>query len=174
LVVESFRVTPTNRWYRAPVTVVLRPVITGGHPRDRIMSYDWTVDGQAPERPFYSSFYATFEEPGVHHVNMTVTTKGGRTATGTLEVNVAENQLPVCELTYNDSPTMKVTRIDGSCSDPDGRIRSYTLDLGDGTSVNNRYAYARYVEGGAYTVVLTATDDSGGVSSLEKEIMVER
>ena len=90
-----------------------------------------------------------------------------------------ENQLPTANFTY--SPTTphrgETVYFNGSLSsDPDGFIRHYQWDFGDGHSgfgekVNHRYTWA---DAGSktFTVVLKVTDNQGATATTSRDVTV--
>lgn len=137
------------------------------------MSYAWTVNGEPVGRNSRNLLHK-FENTGTYEVAMTVTTKNGVTSTGSTTVTVNPNQPPTCEITYEDQPRYKRTKLNAVCTDPDGRVRSYLWDLGDGLSMAARTIYAKYATSGTYPVTLTATDDSGAQVTVSQDVVVER
>ena len=171
---EEFLIRGSNKYMKAPINVSIRPIITGGNTKvDRFVSYAWTVNGEPVGRNSRNLLHK-FENTGTYEVAMTVTTKNGVTSTGSTTVTVNPNQPPTCEITYEDQPRYKRTKLNAVCTDPDGRVRSYLWDLGDGLSMAARTIYAKYATSGTYPVTLTATDDSGAQVTVSQDVVVER
>lgn len=61
---------------------------------------------------------------------------------------------------------------DGSASTDDGQIVSYAWDFGDGGTASGSRVFHSYGLLGAYSVVLTVTDDRGQTSSTSKSVTV--
>jgi uncharacterized delta-60 repeat protein len=174
LVIDSFKTVASNKYNKAPLTIVTRPIVTGGNPKaDRISSYQWKIDGQPVEKA-YSVLAYRFDTPGTHNIEVTASTKEGKTAAGVLNITVNENQPPECDINYVDYPQYKYTKITPACTDPDGRINEYAWDLGDGSTSRSGVVYAKYTASGTYTVTLTAKDDSGGITEVSRNISVSR
>jgi hypothetical protein len=162
----------SNAYMRAPLNLYTRVYKSGGHPRDRIQSYDWKVNGvSASDR---SLFYHTMADPGTYNLSLDITTMYEDTATASETVTVNANQAPVCDFTWKDYPKSKVTYFTPQCSDPDGRIRMYHWSLGDGTETTSPRAYGKYQDSGTYTVSLTAYDDSNEPGTVTKTVSVQR
>lgn len=91
----------------------------------------------------------------------------------------AENQLPTANFTYSPTSPQKGETVyfNGSLStDPDGTIRRYQWDFGDGqgdygVQVSHRY---NWPEGPSktYTVVLKVTDNQGASATVSRDITV--
>jgi len=174
LVINSFKTFASNKYGKAPLTIVTRPIVTGGNPKaDRITSYQWKIDGQ-PVKKAYSTLVYRFDTPETHSIEVTAGTKTGKTVTGYLPITVNENQLPECDINYVDYPRYKYTKITPVCTDPDGRINEYTWDLGDGSTSKSGVVYAKYTASGTYTVTLKAKDNSGGITEVSRNIFVNR
>jgi len=58
----------------------------------------------------------------------------------------------------------------GTSFDPDGSIRNFRWDLGDGTTVSGEQCQHGYEDSGAFTVTLTVKDNRGEKSSTSKTI----
>lgn len=80
----------------------------------------------------------------------------------------AGNQPPTTKIT---SPTEnafldeRTVQFSGEWSDPDGKIQSVFWNLGDGSTSTEQSPQHTYEKGGAYTVELTVTDNSGAKTS---------
>lgn len=173
VVVESFKIIASNKFNRAPLKVFLKPKVTGGHPSlDKVSSYLWAVNGEPVSES--RMFSATFNEPGDYVIGLRAETKTGKVAEGTQTITVNPNQLPQCAISYQDYPKYKYTKITPSCKDPDGKIKSYSWDLGNGMTFDNSKVFAKYQESGTYIVSLTVTDDSGGQAVFSLPVTVER
>jgi PKD repeat protein len=173
LVVDSFKVSSSNKWERVPLTVSVKPVVTGGHPKyDQIKEYEWTVNGSPVKGS--GTLSVTFTGAGDYTIGLTVIAISGKTASNTYALTVNPNQLPQCTLTYTDYPKYKYTMIVASCTDPDGRIVGYNWDLGEGTTSKATRVFARYQTSGTYNVTLTVKDDLNGQAVFTQAVAVSR
>ena len=87
----------------------------------------------------------------------------------------APNGTPTASFTY--SPSAPITgsdvTFDGSLSsDPDGTIKAYAWNFGDGSQGSGAVVRHSYSYGGSYTVTLTVTDDRGLSASTNKTVAV--
>ena len=104
---------------RAPLGVLIRPSITGGHPKDQILSKTFSLNGETLSS---SGDYgrATLEEEGVYTVKLDVASAMGHTATGQVDISVARNKPPVCKLELVVGRTSWLVK--AVCTDEDGRM----------------------------------------------------
>ncbi len=104
---------------RAPLGVLIRPSITGGHPKDQILSKTFSLNGETLSS---SGDYgrATLEEEGVYTVKLDVASAMGHTATGQVDISVARNKPPVCKLELVVGRTSWLAK--AVCTDEDGRM----------------------------------------------------
>ena len=172
--VDAITVTGTNKYMRAPVVGIFKSTISGGNPKaDRFVNFTWTVNGQPVGRNSSQATYE-FKEPGTYEIGLTVTSMSGLTGSGTTTVAVKENIPPECTIEATDYPDRKYTKLLSKCTDEDGRIRSWSWDLGNGQTKNTGTVYATYAESGTYTVSLTATDDSGSSVTVSQDVSAQR
>ena len=104
---------------RAPLGVLIRPSITGGHPKDQILSKTFSLNGETLSS---SGDYgrATLEEEGVYTVKLDVASAMGHTAAGEVDISVARNKPPICKLEVVVGRTSWLAK--AVCTDEDGRI----------------------------------------------------
>ena len=151
---------PANR---APLGVLIRPSITGGHPKDRIESRQYTLNGEPLES---SGDYgrATLDK-GTHTVRLDIASQMGHTANGEVSIQVEENMPPTCTVEVIEGRTSWLAR--SGCTDEDGRLASY-LWFVDGvqqaiTSSSISVPMWRYPNGEP-VITLVGVDDSGAES----------
>ncbi|MEE4126682.1 MULTISPECIES: Ig-like domain-containing protein [Pseudomonas] len=104
---------------RAPLGVLIRPSITGGHPKDQILSKTFSLNGETLSS---SGDYgrATLEKEGVYTVKLDVASAMGHTAAGEVDIPVARNKPPVCKLEVVVGRTSWLAK--AVCTDEDGRM----------------------------------------------------
>jgi len=165
--------TPSNPYNRTPIQEAFRVGVTGGHPNDRVTGFDWTLDG-APLVALKNHTGGVVEitDPGAHTVAVTVTSRMGKTATGSLGLSLTADQPPSCSITTKASPGGVSAVAD--CADPDGRVVGYAWTI-DGRTVpgSTDRVLLTPVKGGrtTSTVSVVATDD-GRVSSAPVSVSV--
>ena len=107
-----------NDFNRAPLGVLLRPSITGGHPKDRIETRAYSVNGEPLESA--GDYGRATLDAGTHTARLDIATAMGQSAFGTVEIAVEQNQSPTCKISVVEGSTSWVAK--ATCVDPDGRI----------------------------------------------------
>jgi len=131
--------------------------------------------------PVYFVWNTTGIAKGLYLINATVTQVLGETDTldntKTFPQKVAVTYAPVASFTYEPSGPFvdDAVAFDASASyDPDGSIKSFVWDFGDGniTATNKSLITHCYGAGRIYTVALTVIDDLGVAGTTEQSIDV--
>lgn len=152
----------SNPHLREPLNVLVRPYISGGHPRDRIATRTYTIDGTPIEA---GGIYARATlGAGEHSVKLSITSEMGSSAEGELRIPVAENQPPVCALKTRE--TVGSWSFTASCDDPDGRAKSYEWTVaGDVQSISsNRLTLSKGTYDTLPAITVVGVDDAGARS----------
>jgi PKD repeat protein len=131
-----------------------------------IDKYKWdfgdgkTAQGKTPDHKY--------EESGKYTATLTVTDDSGDKDSDTANVTIGTGNLPPKANAgggYNGEVDDQV-EFDGSASsDPDGEIKKYNWDFGDGKSDSGKMPDHKYDEAGTYTVTLEVKDDDGAWGS---------
>ncbi|EGR0592504.1 DUF4165 domain-containing protein [Vibrio cholerae] len=152
----------SNKYEREPLDVLLRPYISGGHPRDRISTRVYLIDGTPLDG---SGYYgrATLGA-GEHSIKLKITSEMGHEAEGEVNINVAENKLPACSLSSRE--TVGSWIVYANCEDTDGRMKSYEWTIaGELQSISSdRVTISKGTYEAMPTISLVGVDDSGGKS----------
>ncbi len=147
---------------------------SGNRSADRdgsIVSYRWDFGdgsfgtGISPEH--------TYTRPGTPYATLIVTDDRGATGADRVTITIG-NSAPVAKAVAipSGSDPLAVT-FDGSDSfDPDGFIRSYAWNFGDGSTGETSRTDHVYRTPGTYRAVLTVTDDNGMTGQGEVQITV--
>lgn len=154
----------SNDYSREPLELRMRPYVTGGHPRDRVVERIYKVNGQEVDSAGYSA--RTVLEKGSHEVALTVRTRMGKEITETLNIDVAENQPPVCSIRVNDRYSSWT--LYAECEDVDGSVRSFEWTVnGEPVSVrsNRLTLLKRTYDDVLPRVELIGYDDAGDASA---------
>lgn len=152
----------SNPVMREPLDVLLRPYISGGHPRDRISTRTYSVDGtDLGSTGIYGRANLL---AGDHKVKLTIQSEMGHEVEKEVTIPVVKNQLPSCSLTSRE--TVSSLMVYAVCKDPDGRMKSYewTVD-GERLSISSERITINKAAGESNpSVSLIGVDDSGGKS----------
>lgn len=91
-------------------------------------------------------------------------------------LTIEDNSLPVASFSVNPSQGSISTEItfDGRSShDPDGKIKSYGWDFGDGSHAGGALVVHKFLSAGTFSTKLTVTDNKGIENSLSKDILID-
>ncbi|HNQ25921.1 MAG TPA: PKD domain-containing protein [Methanoregulaceae archaeon] len=116
----------------------------------------------------------TYTQSGEYRVILTVTDNQGYSGTSSVMIRT-DNTPPVAEarVTPVSGPAPLTVNFDGTPSyDPDGKVRSFSWDFGDGTNERTTSTSHQYRDPGSYTAELTVTDDLGATGKDEVVITV--
>jgi hypothetical protein len=161
--VVEINYSASNDYNRAPLELRMRPYVTGGHPRDRVVERVYAVDGQQVEGTGYSA-RATLQE-GSHEVALTIRSLMGKEVTKTMTVDVARNQPPQCSVRVDDR--YSAWTLYAECEDVDGDMDAFEWKVnGEPVSVrSNRLTLLKSSYNDALPrVELTGYDDAGSPS----------
>lgn len=125
-----------------------------------------------------TSSITTLLSVGVHTLTMTVTDNEGGTASDSVAVTVAANQMPTASagadqaLTDQNDDGSEVVVLVGSAADDDGSIASYVWS--DGLSVIGTTAsISPTLDVGTHELTLTVTDNGGATSSDSVTVVIK-
>jgi len=151
-----------------------------------INSYSWTKTsgpaGGVISLPLLNTTLVTGLVQGTYVFTLTVTDNHGLTSSSnvTITVNSLLNQAPVANAGNNGTvilPNNSLT-LNGTASDPDGYITSYTWSKTSGpssytiVSPNSPSTVISYLEAGTYIFALKATDNAGASATSSVTITV--
>ncbi len=164
---------PSSGFYGEDVCVGSRTsfVDTSNGNGDVINAWKWNFDNLFISQAQNSN--VTLSDTGIHNITLIVTTQSGCKDTITGQNRVLPNPIvdfqptDVCELRSSEFENYTTTSYNLDT------VNSYSWDFGDlvGNSVLKNPAYA-YEDMGGYDATLTATTDSGCVSSITKTVYV--
>lgn len=131
-------------------------------PDGKIISYIWDFgDGSKGDGPLPVHVY---QNPGKYTIRLSVSDDSGTTTAQTSdEMTVTVNHLPIADAGPDQIGIPGQTLyFDGSGSmDPDGEIKKFHWDFGDGTEADGPEVSHSYSRAGRYNVLLTVYDNSG-------------
>ncbi|MBF0099538.1 MAG: PKD domain-containing protein [Desulfobacterales bacterium] len=143
-----------------------------------IVSYSWTFgDGGTA---LGSTTTHTFTQIGTYTVKLTVTDNKSATATYSISIQIQEppNTPPSATIsspTNNASFTLNQSiSFQGSGTDSDGLIVSYSWTFGDGGIASGNTTTHSYTQPGNYTVILTLTDNKGATATSSIRIQIQQ
>nr|WP_246336082.1 Ig-like domain-containing protein [Azomonas macrocytogenes] len=151
-----------NADLREPVSVVLKPEFSGGHPLDKIVQRSFTLNGQPIEGTGFYGYYTL--GAGNAQLGVQATTLMGKTVEGQLNLSVIPNHLPTCTTKVEDTSSSWI--VYANCEDSDGRVRRYEWII-NGTipSVSGkRVSISKRDVAQMPPVSVVAIDDSNGRS----------
>jgi len=160
----NMRLVGSNEYNRAPYEILARPDVDGGHPRDKIVEYNYTVDGQPME--LVGRYGQSVLDQGDHTVRLEIVSEFGFTAATEETVTVYENRPPVCALEVYEG-TFRYT-VRNVCDDPDGYVSDYEWWINGEPLVLSGYRISipKETNGKQLVVESRGTDDSGLSSEL--------
>lgn len=148
-------------------------------PDGTIKTYSWDVDGQGFEEG-NETFSYTFDKAGEYIVSLRVTGVDGDSNIAEVKITAGVGNIPVPVINILDVEVGETLyagnqyTFDASgTTSPGGTITRYEWDFGDGTSkAQTRTAQHTFSTAGTYNVILTVTDEEGGVGSEEMQVKV--
>jgi hypothetical protein len=148
---------------REPLSVNLRPYVSGGHPKDRVDTYDYKINGVELQS---ASMYAKVEDltAGKYIFELLVTSNFGETMFQKQEFEVVKNQIPTCDISWRE--TVGSYLIYADCDDNDGRVRTFEWTIaGEVRSLASyRLSISKKEGQEPIDIVLRGVDDSGAFS----------
>jgi hypothetical protein len=164
--VVTLKVGKSNAFDRVPMTVTVRPTISGGHPLDSVSSQTWTVDG-IPVAEYANRNYmlSDITDPGNHIISYTLNSRMGETTTLNSPIQLIANLLPVCQL--KAVPNAYVVYAEAKCTDPDGKVIGYSWRV-NGQAIGSsayRVSFPKTNTPQSASVTITAMDDAHELSS---------
>jgi len=151
----------SNSVNRAPLDVMVRPYISGGHPKDKVTNIVYRLNGEVLDTNGSRYARAKLGDEGHYEVSMDIETAMGKEAAGTAGIEVLKNKPPVCELKVAEGGTAWTAT--ARCVDEDGRMARHRWWLNDveqglgGTVITiSKRSYSTPPH-----IILVGVDDSG-------------
>jgi PKD repeat protein len=157
----------------APNTVYTFDGVQSTDPDGAIVNYQWEFgDGKKGIGPIVSHRYG---KAGSFNATLMVTDNDDASAIGTVSVKVRDGVAPTAKFSVfpQKGDVNTLYTFDASVSDdPDGSIKKYLWDFGNGQTATGVTATMQFKSGGTYFVILTVTDDNGLQNALQKSVDV--
>jgi hypothetical protein len=158
----ELKYSSSNKYDREPLDVVIRPYIDGGHPRDRVEVYEYSLNGT--KIPNSGRYGRVTLESGQHEIVFSAESRMGRKLEETLQIDVNPNQMPVCNATIRESTIAWTVTAD--CVDNDGRVANYEWLINEQVvSISSRkITISKREYDTVPEITLVGIDDAGGRS----------
>lgn len=128
-------------------------------------SYNWSFPGGSPSSSTVQNPTVTYALPGTYSVTLIVTNSAGN---DTLEQNNLVTVLTTASASFTSSTSGTTT----SFTNTSTNATSYSWDFGDGGTSAETNPVHTYATDGTYTVVLSATNSCGSVTSTQAVTIV--
>lgn len=160
----GMKYSASNAAQRAPLDLSMRPDISGGHPLDRIQTYQYLINGKPVEGATERYSNVRLPEPGTYTVGLQITTRMGAAAAGEKEIVVVQNQPPTCTLKVVEGSSSWMAS--AACTDPDGRVTAYkwAVNGADQALTSSSITISKLQSPTAPAITMYAVDDAGGRS----------
>lgn len=145
---------------------------TAGDMDGNIVNYTWNLDDGVTR--YGKMVEHVYEEDGVYRITLVVTDNDGDFSFIERYISI-NNCIPVCRINVvpgKEGNRSTIFSFEGVVSDRDGEIRKIHWDFGDGEEGEGEKTSHQYAHTGNYKVILSATDNDGGVGRVECEIQV--
>ncbi len=156
----------SNAFMRAPLSASVTAMINGGHKKERIANAKWYIDDALVKNVstgvLTRNLFSDIGQ-GEKVIKVELTTTLGRTFTTSKTYSVNENQLPVCQAIEKQSYA-SYDRYTVTCSDSDGKIRSYKWMINGEVATPISYRISVPKTTSVSSISVQAVDDTGAES----------
>lgn len=139
-----------------------------------ISMYTWDIEGIGTFLGTNISY--SFDSRGEYPATINISDDDGAKVEDSFTIIVKNKEpLIVLDISDTEAPTNTEITFDAAgTSDPDigGEVISYQWDFGDGETDEGTQTKHTYVEDGKYSMVLTVTDNEGGIATKTVEINI--
>ncbi|MCR4405214.1 MAG: PKD domain-containing protein [Candidatus Acetothermia bacterium] len=117
-----------------------------------------------------------YKKAGTYKVTLKVADDRGATGLTSQQITVAQGAAGAPQAAFSFAPESpqpgQLVRFTDRSTDPDGTIKSWAWEFGDGSTATEQNPAHKYAKRGVYTVKLTVTDNDGLTGSTTKQIRV--
>ena len=117
----DYRISTSGEEYRSPMSLRTIPEIRGGHPRDRISTHRYYLDGELVADG--TRYFSTELLEGTHELGLEIMSSFGEVVRENKIIEVLPNTPPTCQLEARK--TLSGWRFSADCQDVDGTIASH-------------------------------------------------
>ena len=117
-----------------------------------------------------------YKKAGTYKVTLKVADDGGATGVTSQQITVSQGAAGTPQAAFTFSPESpqpgQLIQFTDRSTDPDGSIKSWAWEFGDGSTSTEQNPAHQYAKRGLYTVKLTVTDNDGLTGSTTKQLTV--
>ncbi|MDD3492036.1 MAG: PKD domain-containing protein [Candidatus Thermoplasmatota archaeon] len=144
-------------------------------PDGTLVNYTWTFGDGTTD--YGETAHHRYQDDGSYKVRLTVTDNDGAWDTWEKVLSIA-NVPPVADFTFSPSQAIvgQTIQFTDSSSDPDGSVKAWRWDFGDGTAIpqgSTTNPTHIYETDGIYAVTLTVWDNDYATAHLTRHLQVE-
>ena len=158
---------------REPMSYAIRSGLKLGAKGDKVNTYTLRIDDTVVGTPSaVMPRMITGVPAGAHTISLSYDSASGSHGSKSVQVNVAQNQPPVCTMTKTEYAKYMVTRVAAACKDNDGKIKGYQWVIDNVVQKSGSNSIIVNMKGrtDSANVVFKALDDSGAISSYETNV----
>lgn len=117
----DYRISTSGEEFRSPMSLRTIPEVRGGHPRDRISTHRYYLDGELVADG--TRYFSTELLEGTHELGLEITSAFGEVVRENKTIEVLPNRPPTCQLEARK--TLSGWRFAADCQDVDGSIAAH-------------------------------------------------
>jgi hypothetical protein len=158
---------------REPMSYSIRAGLRLGAKGDTVSTYTLKIDDTVVGTP--SNVMPRFiagVPAGAHTISLSYESANGSRGSKSVQVNVAQNQPPVCTMTKTEYAKYMATKVAASCKDNDGKLKGYQWIVDDVVQKSGSSSIIVNMKErtDSANVVFKALDDSGGIGGFETTV----
>jgi hypothetical protein len=158
---------------REPMSYSIRAGLRLGAKGDTVSTYTLKIDDTVVGTP--SNVMPRFiagVPAGAHTISLSYESANGSRGSKSVQVNVAQNQPPVCTMTKTEYAKYMVTKVAATCKDNDGKLKGYQWIVDDVVQKSGASSIMVNMKDrtDSANVVFKALDDSGAIGGFETTV----